>query len=142
MKILHMADLHLGAKNTRLPSEKQQMLQDESIEACHHLFVDARGKFDIVVICGDLFHKKSVPAKITKSFLSAVVQFQNPVLYIEGNHDDKIVMPEDLPSNLVVLGEGSQPFEYKNFVFYSKENLPQKLDQSKNNILPNVVFAF
>ena len=135
MKILHMADLHLGAKNSRLPGDKQQMLRDEIADACHRLFAEIKGEVDVVLICGDLFHKKNVPAKIAKSFFSAVSQFENPVLYIEGNHDDKFILPDDLPKNFVVLSERNDPFEYEDFVFYSKENLPQRLDQSKNNIL-------
>ena len=55
--ILHMADLHLGAKNLKLPSDKQKVLAQEHIQALAEVFSQP---CDIVLVCGDLFHSNFV----------------------------------------------------------------------------------
>ena len=91
MKILHIADLHLGVQNKKLPLDKQNIIKNEMLVQVENLFDKAKlENFDVVLICGDLFHGKSVTSKIKHTFFSSVEKFQNPVLYIQGNHDELI----------------------------------------------------
>ena len=57
MKILHTADLHLGAKNSRLPLQKQRIMKEEELVLLQKLFEKAKqDNFDALIIAGDLFH--------------------------------------------------------------------------------------
>ena len=90
MKILHCADLHLGAKNSKLPKDKQTLLKEENDFSIRELFATARVQnFECVIICGDLFHSKSVSVKTERNFFDSVEKYKNPVVYIDGNHDNK-----------------------------------------------------
>ena len=110
MKILHCADLHLGVKNSKLPIDKMQILENEQIVATHNLFDKAIDDgYDIVIIVGDLFHKKSVSNKIVNSFFDAVERFNRPVLYIYGNHDEKFEF-KNLPSNFIILNKFTKKY--------------------------------
>ncbi|MBQ8909009.1 MAG: metallophosphoesterase [Clostridia bacterium] len=133
MRILHIADLHLGVKNGKLPKEKQDALKDEMIENCHYLFSQIGKKYDVILVCGDLFHSKSVPTKLVQSFFAAVSAFGKPVLYVNGNHDEKFIFSE-IPENFIVLDENNTCFEFQDFVFYGVEHL-QNIDKTKNNVL-------
>lgn len=133
MKILHLADLHLGVKNNKLPKEKQEILKDETLESCRYLFLNIAKKFDVVLICGDLFHSKSVSNKIVDFFFANVKQYGKPVLYINGNHDEKLELVE-IPENFIILDHTKSKHEMEDFVFYSVE-YNQDIDKTKNNIL-------
>ena len=90
MKILHTADIHLGAKNVRLSLDRQAKIREEQNRLITNLFSDAyRNDYDVVLICGDLFHSKNISSKITNNFFRSVENFVRPVLYVKGNHDEK-----------------------------------------------------
>lgn len=133
MRILHIADLHLGAKNSKLPKEKQDVLKDEMLENCHYLFEKIGQKFDVCLICGDLFHSKNVQVKIIQNFFQCIKDFNKPVLYINGNHDEKFILPS-IPNNFIVLDKDNPKYEIADTCFYCGENI-EKLDENKNNIL-------
>lgn len=137
MKILHTADIHLGVKNSRLPKDKQALLKDETIYNIRNLFeIAERECYDVVLICGDLFHAKNIASKFSKAFFDAVEKFEKPVIYVSGNHDENFIMPLILPKNFVVIDENNQCFSYGNFNFYGGiyENWGE-LDSSKSNII-------
>jgi len=134
MKILHSADWHLGAKNLKLSNSAQGIVKDEMLIQVQDLFKKAiKEDYDVVLICGDLFHSKTVSQKIIKNFLKEVENFSRPVLYIEGNHDNNVLL-ENPPSNFIILNKDNYKFEYLDAVFYSdvKEDL---FDETKSNIL-------
>ena len=138
MKILHTADLHLGAKNIRLNLDKQNILKNQQNLLVSQLFDSAYSKdYDVVLICGDLFHSKTVPAKISENFFKAVENYSRPVLYIKGNHDEKITF-SNKPKNFIILDENRPYFELNNTVFYgqvSPKFIGDNFDKTKNNIL-------
>ena len=138
MKILHTADIHLGAKNIKLSQDKQTQLREEQNRLISSLFEDAYQKdYDVVLICGDLFHSKNVPARILANFYKAVEHFSRPVIYIKGNHDEKFDLTS-IPKNFVILGDNKQSFEYNNTVFWgeiSTQELANNIDKTKSNIL-------
>lgn len=136
MKILHSADWHLGAKNLRLPTVQQQLLKEETMEDIHRFFEFAKSRdFDIVLIVGDLFHTKNISQKLLINFASAVENYGNPVIYIEGNHDENFIFSNPMPENFIVLTKENFKFSYKDFDFYSDYNGAINLDNSKTNIL-------
>ncbi|MBO5394492.1 MAG: metallophosphoesterase family protein [Clostridia bacterium] len=133
MRILHIADLHLGAKNSKLPKDKQDILKNEMMENCHHLFCEVGRRYDAVVVCGDLFHSKNVSVSIAESFFKYVQQYEKPVLYVSGNHDEKFIMPEK-PNNFIVLDGQNPSYQLEECVFWAGDNLTG-FDENKTNVL-------
>lgn len=139
MKILHMADIHLGTKNSKLPSDKQAQMKSESLLEIQNLFDMAKNDgFDVIVICGDLFHSSQITNKIKNTFFSSVDAFIRPVIYINGNHDEFFMQTEKLPKNFIILSEERPSVEYDGVVFWG--NVPSDVigatfDTNKKNIL-------
>ena len=137
MKILHTADIHLGVKNGKLSKDKQNLLKDETIYNIRHLFEIAKEEnYDVILICGDLFHSKTIASKFVNVFFDAVKEFENPVIYINGNHDETFILPTTVPSNFVYLDNINPVFSYGDFKFFSQyyeTNL--SLNVHENNIL-------
>ena len=87
MKILHISDLHLGAKTenfSRISEQKQTL--DEIVQ------ISNEQNIDIVLIAGDIFHVANPSAEAEEllyNFLEKLTQNNNRVvLIISGNHDD------------------------------------------------------
>lgn len=136
MKILHSADWHLGAKNIRLSPSQQQLMKDERVMGMQDLFRKAQKEdYDIILICGDLFHSKNVSQKLLSLFLKEVENFSRPVLYIEGNHDQNFSLPEKLPENFIVLNSERHKFEYMGVNFYLEVKDKEEFDNKATNIL-------
>ena len=133
MKILHIADLHLGAKNSKLPKEKQAVLSDEMFEKCHYFFNQIAPEYDAVVICGDLFHAKNVSAKIEKHFFACVRAYAKPVVYISGNHDEKNEFIEEC-ENFIFLNKQNPKVKICDTVFHC-QNDEICLEENSNNVL-------
>ena len=133
MKFLHIADLHLGAKNSKLPKDQQSVLADEMFEKCHYFFNTIASEFDAVVICGDLFHSKNIATKIEKHFFSCVKNYDKPVVYISGNHDEKTDFSLDC-YNFIVLDNTNPKVRILDTVFHCK-NDELILEENANNVL-------
>jgi DNA repair exonuclease SbcCD nuclease subunit len=89
MKFLHIADVHLGCTRYQLP---------ESPRDFYEAWVDVLRKYgvdegvDFVLMCGDFFHKKSVPPETMNYAVEGLTMMREagiPVVAIEGNHDQR-----------------------------------------------------
>jgi len=87
MKILHMSDLHLGAKtegHSRISEQKQTLA--EIVEIAN------KNSIDIVAIAGDIFHVATPSAEAEDLFYEFLEQLtknnNRVVLVVAGNHDD------------------------------------------------------
>mgnify|MGYP002801298263 FL=1 len=139
MKLLHAADIHLGAKNSKLPLDRQNLLRSEQVLQIRELFSHAdEDGFDAILICGDLFHAKKLQSKITAGFFSSVKEFSGPVLYIKGNHDEKFDFEFELPKNFIVLDENNPCFTLKNTTFWGQV-APHTIRQNYNPENQNVI---
>ena len=89
MKFLHISDVHLGCTRYQL-AESPRDFFDAWIDVLKKYAVGE--KVDFVIICGDFFHKRSVPPE-TMNYAVAGLQMMKeagiPVVAIEGNHDQK-----------------------------------------------------
>ncbi|MBK9155203.1 MAG: DNA repair exonuclease [Chloracidobacterium sp.] len=87
MKFLHIADVHLGCTRYNLPESPRDFF-DAWLDVLERYGIGE--SVDFVVICGDFFHKKSVPPE-TMNYAVAGLQLMKdagiPVIAIEGNHD-------------------------------------------------------
>jgi DNA repair exonuclease SbcCD nuclease subunit len=89
MKFLHIADVHLGCTRYQLP-ESPRDFYDAWVDVLQRYGVDER--VDLVIMCGDFFHKKSVPPETMNYAVEGLTMMQEagiPVIAIEGNHDQR-----------------------------------------------------
>lgn len=89
MKFLHISDVHLGCTRYNLP-ESQRDFFDAWVDVLKKYAIGEN--VDFVIICGDFFHKRSVPPE-TMDYAYAGLDLLRtagiPVVAIEGNHDQK-----------------------------------------------------
>ncbi len=133
MKVLHTADIHLGVKINKLDKDKSALMKEEQIYNIKEFFKGA-SDYDVVLICGDLFHSKNITAKIERAFFDGVRTFGKPVLYVEGNHDNKTPFQENLPENFIILDEENNVFSLNGVNFYTKSDITN-INHDQSNIL-------
>ncbi len=85
MKLLHLADLHIGKR-----VHEYSMLEEQKEVLNQAISMAIEQKVDVVLIAGDIYDK-SIPTiegvKLLDSFLTALSKENIPVLLISGNHD-------------------------------------------------------
>ena len=69
MIFLHIADIHLGVENNRLPIQNARLMADEQLSQLGELFEYAKqNQVEAIFISGDLFHSKNPSLKLSKVF--------------------------------------------------------------------------
>ena len=89
MKFLHIADVHLGCTRYQL-AESPRDFYDAWVDVLEKYAIDE--KVDFVIMCGDFFHKRSVPPETMNYAVEGLNKLRDagiPVVSIEGNHDQK-----------------------------------------------------
>ena len=89
MRFLHIADVHLGCTRYQL-AESPRDFFDAWIDVLKRYAIDEN--VDFVLICGDFFHKRSVPPETMNYAVEGLTMMREagiPVVAIEGNHDQK-----------------------------------------------------
>jgi DNA repair exonuclease SbcCD nuclease subunit len=89
MKFLHISDVHLGCTRYQLPESPRDFF-DAWVDVLKRYAIDEN--VDFVIMCGDFFHKRSVPPETMNyafAGLSMLKEAGIPVITIEGNHDQK-----------------------------------------------------
>ena len=85
MKLLHLADLHIGKR-----VYEYSMLEEQKEVLRQVISIVMEKQVDVVLIAGDVYDK-SIPTiegvKLLDSFLTALSEKRIPVLLISGNHD-------------------------------------------------------
>ncbi|MGH9947916.1 MAG: metallophosphoesterase family protein [Pyrinomonadaceae bacterium] len=107
MKFLHIADIHLGCTRYQL-AESPRDFFDAWMDVLYRYALGKSDTFrrsetgtakaaaltpvDFVMICGDFFHKKSVPPETMNYAVEGLRLLKDhniPVVMIEGNHDQR-----------------------------------------------------
>ena len=89
MKFLHISDVHLGCTRYQL-AESPRDFFDAWIDVLQKYAIDEA--VDFVIMCGDFFHKRSVPPETMNYAVAGLNLLRDagiPVVTIEGNHDQK-----------------------------------------------------
>lgn len=89
MKFLHIADVHLGCTRYQL-AESPRDFFEAWIDVLRRYGIEE--KVDFVIMCGDFFHKRSVPPETMNYAVEGLTMMREagiPVITIEGNHDQK-----------------------------------------------------
>ncbi len=89
MKFLHISDVHLGCSRYQLPESPRDFF-DAWIDVLRKYAIEEH--VDFVLMCGDFFHKRSVPPETMNYAVAGLTLLKDagiPVVAIEGNHDQK-----------------------------------------------------
>ena len=106
MKLIHLADLHIGKKFNEISLEEDQRIILRQI-----LDLAKVEKPDAVLISGDVYDKAQPAAysiNILDAFLSELAKYSKNILMIAGNHDApaRIAYGKDLFANLNIFVAG------------------------------------
>ena len=146
IKIVHCADIHIGASFGRLPSALSSMREKEQREAFRDMIDFCKEKnIDALLICGDLFDRPKPLKKdldFVRNFLSDISPI--PVYIIAGNHDyitnDSPYSQSDcFTDNVHIFPTFDYSFEIceKNTVIYGKSYSRPVTEATFDNILPD-----
>lgn len=89
MRFLHISDVHLGCARYQLPESPRDFF-DAWIDVLRKYAVGEN--VDFVLMCGDFFHKRSVPPETMNYAVAGLNYLKDngiPAIAIEGNHDQK-----------------------------------------------------
>ena len=106
MKLIHTADLHLGAKTaTKLSPKKAEERRGELLATFARIAALAEEEGAAVLIAGDIFDTATPSRRTLTAFLETVrahagVRF----LALPGNHDGGSFPEAELPENLTLFG--------------------------------------
>lgn len=108
VKILHCADIHLGAVGSFL-GENAAQRRFETLLTFEKIIDTAKeNNVDFLLISGDLFDSNDIDAEIIDRVFSAISYCDINTVYCAGNHDPlnslSPMRNRDLPKNLFVLG--------------------------------------
>ncbi len=124
MKILHAADLHLGAPmRAHLPLSEQKMRREELLLAFMHLldFAKAEG-CAAVLLAGDLFDSDAAAAALSPAVFGEIAKMPDTdFYYAPGNHEGGAVFSERIPKNLHIFGSDFSYFKKDNVTFFGKK---------------------
>ncbi len=144
MKILHTADLHLGAPmRACLPPREQKLRREELLSSFLRLLETAKKEgCAAVIIAGDLFDTAAAAEALAPSVLDAMRAYPHiDFYYVRGNHEGDATLFSKPPKNLHIFQGNFAFFEKENVVFFGKENLKHNdfdnicLQERKINVL-------
>lgn len=109
IKILHTADIHIGAAESFLGADANSRRFETLITFEKIIDLAKAEKVDLIAIAGDLFDSNTVEERfITAVFEKIAAAAPIKVIFAAGNHDplnsDSPFLNRDLPDNLYVLG--------------------------------------
>ena len=94
MRILHLADLHLGWRPSFLPPEKQEEVQkerDRLLGWAVDYALDEKAAIDLVIVAGDLFETHRPPRELTERVIRDLARLEEAGIHlitVPGNHDE------------------------------------------------------
>lgn len=118
VKILHCADLHIGAQESFL-GEKSLSRRLETLLTFERIIESAReNAVDIILIAGDLLDSNKIEQSFIERIINAIASIKNiKVVYACGNHDpqgrDFPFKKHKLPENLYILPTEDSFLEFK-----------------------------
>lgn len=127
VKILHTADIHIGAADSFLNNDARQR-QFETLLTFERIIDLAKERsVDLVLIAGDLFDSNKIESRFVDAVFEKIAS-ANPikVVFAAGNHDplssDSPFLTRTLPENLYVLPakESSLHFDELNLSVWGK----------------------
>ena len=117
VKILHTADLHIGAAASGIPALSAELKAGAVITFEKIIKLAREQQVDIMLICGDLFHSSYIEPAVVKHIFTAFRSIpQVKIVYVGGNHDPlspiSPMLYEQKPDNLYIFGGEYSYFEF------------------------------
>ncbi len=117
VKILHCADIHIGAADAFLGTNADSRRFETLLTFENIIDLGAQNGVQIIAIAGDLFDTSAVDSAFSDAVLRKIESIpQIKVVYAAGNHDplnsDSPFNTTDLPQNLYVLPEKDGCFTF------------------------------
>ena len=108
VKILHCADLHIGAAESSLGTLADSRRAETLITFENIIKLASDSSVDILLIAGDLFNSNNIESSFTERVFECFSSIPNiKIVYAAGNHDplnaDSVFTKRTLPPNLYVL---------------------------------------
>ncbi len=141
MKIIHIADIHLGATNRKLSNNLQRELKNQNASRLKYVFDYAKNNnIGAILISGDLFHSKNPSQQLVKFFVDILSSCQIPVYYVKGNHDEDFIFADNVfPQNFHIFDKNLSSFSLEENIVISGQSGNdlgfENLDKTKFNIL-------
>lgn len=142
IKIIHMADMHLGRKFASLSNEKANIRRRELLETFEQILLTAKTQqIDALLIAGDLFDSND-DALLISAVREKFAQLEEINIFIAaGNHDWNAYSNEKWSANVHVFGTelekvtiGDADIYGASFAnIHQEQSLLKKIDCSENN---------
>ena len=95
MKIGHIADIHLGYKQSNAPiKDGLNEREADGYKAFETVIIELNKKTDIIIIAGDLFHSPNPSNYCINKAQEILSLTKKPVYIISGNHDTNDIKNE------------------------------------------------
>lgn len=108
VKILHTADIHIGAAESFLGNESLKRRFENLLTFEKIIDLGIERNVDIIAIAGDLFDSNNVEYRFIDAVFEKIAGSKIPVIICAGNHDplnaESPFLNRELPENLYVLG--------------------------------------
>ena len=119
LRILHTADLHLGASISGLGALGSTRRAELKITSDNIFKICRDNKIDFLLLAGDVFENNSVDENTVAAFFAACELCPDTaIIFAAGNHDpltsDSPFLKYNLPSNLTVLGDRDECVSFDN----------------------------
>jgi Icc protein len=138
IRIMQISDIHLCANTTR---ELLGVNTDESFRAVLDLIAQAKHKPDLFILSGDLSQDGSAESYIKLADL--MKKFDISAYYLNGNHDNQIVLDEIYPRETIVNDKQIVMPDWQVILLNSQMpgKVPGYLDQSQLHYLETCLQA-
>lgn len=136
MKILHTADLHLGAPmRAHLPQDEGKLRQGELLSAFLRLIDYAKSEgCAAVLIAGDLFDSEGAAALLCPAVFSEIEKTDDiDFYYAPGNHEKGAAFTKNIPQNLHIFTDEFSYFRKEDAVICGKK-APKGTDFANLNL--------
>lgn len=108
VKILHTADIHIGAAESFLKTEASKRRFENLLTFEKIIDLGVEQSVDLIAIAGDLFDSNQIENRFIDAVFEKIASIKIPVVFCAGNHDplnaDSPFLNRELPENLYVLG--------------------------------------
>lgn len=107
VKILHCADIHIGAAESFLKTAAESRRIETLLTFERIIDIAISEKVELIALAGDIFDSNSVKENFVDSVFSKIAACKIPTVFAAGNHDplnnDSPFKTRELPENLFVL---------------------------------------
>ena len=109
VKILHTADIHIGAAESFLKAEASKRRFETLLTFEKIIDLAIERNVDVIAISGDLFDSNKVDSRFIDAVFEKMANCGKKIIFCGGNHDplnaDSPFLNRDLPDNLYILGK-------------------------------------